>query len=81
MGRPKASKTRGPIDARVTYTVVYERNEHDGFTVTVPALPGLVTEGKDMKEAKAMVHEAGHVLSGRLGQRRRADPARGRSVA
>jgi antitoxin HicB len=58
MGRPKASKTRGPFDARVTYTVVYERNEHDGYTVTVPALPGLVTEGKDMKAAKAMAREA-----------------------
>jgi predicted RNase H-like HicB family nuclease len=40
------------------YTVVFERNEHDGYTVMVPALPGLVTEGRTLDEAKEMAHDA-----------------------
>jgi len=40
------------------YTVIFERNENDGYTVTVPALPGLVTEGKDLIEAKVMAEDA-----------------------
>ena len=42
----------------VTYTAVFELNEHGGYTVTVPALPGLVTEGIDLAEAKAMARDA-----------------------
>lgn len=40
------------------YTVIFELNENDGYTVTVPALPGLVTEGKDLGEARAMAEDA-----------------------
>ncbi len=40
------------------YTAIFERNEHDGYTVTVPSLPGLVTEGGNLAEAKAMAEEA-----------------------
>lgn len=29
-----------------------------GFTVIVPALPGCVTYGRTLKEAKAMAHDA-----------------------
>jgi DNA-binding transcriptional ArsR family regulator len=49
------------VEARgntATYKVVYEPNEHNGYTVTVPALRGLVTEGRDMEEAKVMAREA-----------------------
>jgi len=35
------------------YTAFFESNEHGGCTVTVPALPGLVTEGKDLEHARA----------------------------
>ena len=31
------------------YTAFFEANEHGGYTVTVPSLPGLVTEGKDLE--------------------------------
>jgi len=42
----------------LSYTVVMELNEHDGYTVTVPALAGLVTEGATLEEAKEMAREA-----------------------
>ncbi len=41
-----------------SFTVFFEPNELKGYTVTVPALPGLVTEGRTLEEAKDMAHEA-----------------------
>jgi antitoxin HicB len=40
------------------YTVLYEPAEEGGFVVTVPALPGLVTQGETLAEARAMAYEA-----------------------
>jgi predicted RNase H-like HicB family nuclease len=40
------------------YTVIFEPAEEGGYTVTVPALPGLVTEGDTLEEAKAMAMDA-----------------------
>ena len=40
------------------YTAIFELNEDGGYTVTVPSLPGLVTEGDDLKEAKFMAEDA-----------------------
>jgi len=40
------------------YTAVFERNENGGYTVIVPSLPGLVTEGKNLEEARKMAEEA-----------------------
>ena len=40
------------------YTAFFEPNEHGGYTVTVPSLPGLVTEGKDLKHARSMAKDA-----------------------
>ena len=40
------------------YTAFFEANEHGGYTVTVPALPGLVTEGKDLGHARTMAKDA-----------------------
>ena len=40
------------------YTAFFEANEHGGYTVTVPALPGLVTEGKDLDHARCMARDA-----------------------
>ena len=42
----------------LSYTVVFDLNENGGYTVTVPALPGLVTEGATLEEAKEMAREA-----------------------
>ena len=41
-----------------TYTVIFEPNEAAGYTVSVPALPGLVTEGRTIDEARAMAEDA-----------------------
>lgn len=43
---------------RRTYTIVFEPNETGGYTVTCPALPGLVTEGRTLEEARKMAAEA-----------------------
>lgn len=40
------------------YTAFFDPNENGGYTVTVPALPGLVTEGKDLKHAREMAKDA-----------------------
>ena len=44
--------------AQYQYTAVFEPAEEGGFIVTVPALPGLVTEGDTLEEARAMVKDA-----------------------
>lgn len=40
------------------YTVIYSAEPEGGFTVTVPSLPGCVTYGKNLEEAKKMAKEA-----------------------
>lgn len=40
------------------YTAFFEENENGTYTVTVPSLPGLVTEAKDMKNAKSILEDA-----------------------
>ena len=40
------------------YTVVFEPAEEGGYVVTVPALPGLVTEGDSLEEAREMAKDA-----------------------
>lgn len=40
------------------YTVVFESAEEGGYIVRVPALPGLVTEGDTLEEARAMAKDA-----------------------
>jgi antitoxin HicB len=40
------------------HTAFFEANERGGYTVTVPALPGLVTEGNDLEHARDMAKDA-----------------------
>jgi antitoxin HicB len=40
------------------YTAFFGANEHGGYTVTVPTLPGLVTEGRDLHDARDMAKDA-----------------------
>jgi len=42
----------------VQYTVLFEPAEEGGFVVTCPALPGLVTEGDTLEEARGMARDA-----------------------
>jgi predicted RNase H-like HicB family nuclease len=41
-----------------TYTFVFQPEPEGGFTVTCPALPGLVTYGETLDEARAMARDA-----------------------
>lgn len=41
-----------------SYTVLFEPAEEGGYVVTCPALPGFVTEGDTLEEARAMAKDA-----------------------
>ncbi|MEK7099458.1 MAG: type II toxin-antitoxin system HicB family antitoxin [Patescibacteria group bacterium] len=47
------------------YTVLFQEEPEGGFTVTVPALPGCITYGKNLDDAKEMVADAilGYIAS------------------
>ena len=40
------------------YTVVFEPAEEGGYVVSVPTLPGCVTQGETLEEATMMVKDA-----------------------
>ena len=42
---------------KAEFTVVFDKGD-DGYTVTVPALPGVVTAGRSLDEARRMVEDA-----------------------
>lgn len=44
--------------AKHIYPAVFDPNEHAGYTVTFPDLPGCVTEGDNLDEAMLMAAEA-----------------------
>ncbi len=47
---------------RHEYKVVYQTVEDGWIMATVPELPGAVTQGKDMDEARANIQEAVELL-------------------
>jgi len=47
-----------PLTASYSFSVVLEPQEEGGFTVLVPALPEVVTEGDTEQEALANAEEA-----------------------
>ena len=42
----------------LNYTVIFQKEPEGGYTALVPALPGCVTYGENLKEAKKMAKEA-----------------------
>lgn len=42
----------------MNYTVVFQKEPEGGYTAIVPSLPGCVTYGKNLEEAKKMAREA-----------------------
>jgi antitoxin HicB len=42
----------------LTYRLILTEEPEGGFTVIVPALPGCITYGANLEEAKAMAKEA-----------------------
>jgi antitoxin HicB len=45
-----------------TYTCVFQPEPEGGYTVTCPTLPGLVTYGETLDEARAMARDAMEAL-------------------
>jgi predicted RNase H-like HicB family nuclease len=43
---------------KLTYNVIFREEPEGGFTVEVPTLPGCITYGKNLKEAKKMAKDA-----------------------
>jgi predicted RNase H-like HicB family nuclease len=41
-----------------SFTILVEPNDPDGYLVTCPALPGVVTQGDTLDEAYEMAHDA-----------------------
>jgi predicted RNase H-like HicB family nuclease len=58
--KPKGTRASRDASSAVEYrfTAVFEPAEEGGYVVTVPALPGLVTEAESLEEARRMVKEA-----------------------
>jgi predicted RNase H-like HicB family nuclease len=63
MARKKTPRRRTLKDTVYTYTVLFEPAAEGGYTVTVPALPGAITEGDTLEEARRRARE---VIRGHL---------------
>lgn len=48
----------GKQERVLLYTAVFEPAEEGGYTVSVPILPGCISEGDTFEEAKANIEEA-----------------------
>jgi antitoxin HicB len=51
-------RTNRKVTAEHGYTVVYEELLEGGYHVIVPALPGIVTYGRTLEEAREMATDA-----------------------
>lgn len=55
----KKTSSRKIVRATIyTYTVLFEPAVEGGYTVTVPMLPGVITEAETLAEARGRVKEA-----------------------
>jgi antitoxin HicB len=66
MRKPVYNRNRAMSERR--YTVLFEPAEEGGYVGTCPALPGLVTEGDTLDQAREMVRDA---IRGYLGSLRK----------
>jgi len=50
---------------KLSYNVIFRTEPEGGFTVMVPSLPGCITYGKNLQEAKEMAVDAikGYIIS------------------
>ena len=50
---------------KLQYNVIFRPEPEGGYTVMVPALPGCITYGRNLKEARKMAADAihGYILS------------------
>ena len=58
MGRRQSTSRNQHVSAEYGYTVIYEHLLEGGYQVIVPALPGIVTYGRTLKEAREMAEDA-----------------------
>ena len=59
MRTPKFFEVRQKVETKeYNYTVLFEPCEEGGYVVTCPALPGLVTQGDTLEEARDMAKDA-----------------------
>ena len=52
MARRQSTFRKQHVSAEYGYTVIYERLLEGGYQVIVPALPGIVTYGRTLEEAR-----------------------------
>jgi antitoxin HicB len=58
MPRRQSAVRKHHLSAEYGYTVIFERLSEGGYQVIVPALPGIVTYGRTLEEAREMAHDA-----------------------
>jgi antitoxin HicB len=58
MRAKKQITTRQEASSEYSFTVFFEPAVEGGYVVTCPALPGLVTEGDTLAEARKMARDA-----------------------
>lgn len=56
--RKKQKQPHQETATEYSFTVLFEPASQGGYVVTCPALPGLVTEGDTLDEARAMAGDA-----------------------
>ncbi len=58
MGHKKRNSGKQETSSEYSFTVFFEPAAEGGYVVTCPALPGLVTEGDTLAEARRMARDA-----------------------
>jgi len=58
MTRKRQSRSKQESTSEYSCTVFFEPAAEGGYAVTCPALPGLVTEGDTLAEARRMARDA-----------------------
>jgi predicted RNase H-like HicB family nuclease len=58
MSTPLNKNLTGSTQQMISYRILLKKEPEEGYTVTVPSLPGCVTYGKSIEEAIEMAKEA-----------------------
>ena len=58
MSHKKRNSAKQETSSEYSFTVLFEPAAEGGYVVTCPALPGLVTEGDTLAEARKMARDA-----------------------
>jgi antitoxin HicB len=58
MTEKRRNRTKHQTSNEYSFTVFFEPATEGGYVVTCPALPGLVTEGDSLAEARRMARDA-----------------------